>query len=190
MPEVVVERHRSLTEERVALFSPDHDPADLTKARYRYVLEITWDKAKPRLVACMLNPSTATHLENDPTIHRVSERARMLGFGGVIILNIFAWRDTKPERMKAAAKAGADVVGPENDRYIRIVFESAASAGWVVLFGWGNHGSFLNRYQSVLELARAAGLQPQCLKVSSQNQPWHPLYCGYDWPMFAYQPPE
>ena len=42
---------------------------------YRYRLWRTWDARKPPLVFCMLNPSTATAEQDDPTIARCTERA-------------------------------------------------------------------------------------------------------------------
>jgi hypothetical protein len=62
----------------------------------------------------MLNPSTATEVQNDPTVERCERRARALGFGAFRVLNIFAWRATDPRDMRAAA----DPVGPENDAAI------------------------------------------------------------------------
>ena len=62
----------------------------------------------------MLNPSTATEVQNDPTVERCERRARALGFGAFRVCNIFAWRDTDPRAMRAAAEP----VGPENDAAI------------------------------------------------------------------------
>lgn len=178
-----VHRHSTLVEDRVAVFSDC--------GLYRFALSIVWDQAKPQMVACMLNPSTASHLENDPTIERVCRRARMLDLGGVVILNLFAWRDTKPEGMKLAADPVGAVV---NDNTILDAFRQAAANGWPVLFGWGNHGAYRGRDREVMALAEQAELQPMCLKVSATGQPWHPLYCGYGWPLLPYalapaQPP-
>lgn len=172
-----IQRHSTLVEDRVAAFSDC--------GRYRFSLSIVWDISQPKLVACLLNPSTADHLENDPTIERVCRRARMLGLGGVVILNLFAWRDTKPENMKRAAEPVGAVV---NDNMILETFRQAAASGWTVLFGWGNHGSYRGRDREVLALAQQVDLQPQCLKVSATGQPWHPLYCAYEWPLIPWSP--
>ncbi len=82
--------------------------------RYRYLLTRVWNPDGPRALFVMLNPSTATEVQNDPTVERCERRARALGFGGFRVTNIFAWRDTDPRAMRAAA----DPVGPANDAAI------------------------------------------------------------------------
>ena len=79
--------------------------------RYRYSLTRVWDHQADKVLFVMLNPSTATEVQNDPTVERCERRARTLGFGGFRVTNIFAWRDTDPRNMKAAA----DPIGPHND---------------------------------------------------------------------------
>ena len=56
---------------------------------YRYLLVRVW-AAGPRVVFVMLNPSTATETQNDPTVERCERRARALGFGSFDVTNIFA----------------------------------------------------------------------------------------------------
>ncbi|MEO0676544.1 MAG: DUF1643 domain-containing protein, partial [Pseudomonadota bacterium] len=70
--------------------------------RYRYMLTRIWDEGGKRALFIMLNPSTATEVQNDPTVERCERRARALGFGAFRVLNIFAWRDTDPRKMRAA----------------------------------------------------------------------------------------
>jgi hypothetical protein len=80
--------------------------------RYRYSLTRVWDADGSRALFIMLNPSTATEVQNDPTVERCERRARALGFGAFRVLNIFAWRATDPRDMRAAA----DPVGPAKRR--------------------------------------------------------------------------
>ena len=56
---------------------------------YRYLLTREWAKG-PRALFVMLNPSTATEVQNDPTVERCERRARALGFGAFRVTNIFA----------------------------------------------------------------------------------------------------
>jgi len=63
--------------------------------RYRYALTRVWDPAGRKALFIMLNPSTATEFQNDPTVERCERRARALGFGAFRVTNIFAWRDMK-----------------------------------------------------------------------------------------------
>ena len=58
-----------------------------------------------------LNPSTADEINDDPTIRRCIGFARRWGFGGMYMLNVFAYRSTNPRELRAAT----DPVGPRND---------------------------------------------------------------------------
>ena len=64
--------------------------------KYRYKLTRIWEPAGRKVLFVMLNPSTATEVQNDPTVERCERRARTLGYGGFRVTNIFAWRDTDP----------------------------------------------------------------------------------------------
>jgi hypothetical protein len=138
---------------------------------YRYTLTRVWDPGGARALFIMLNPSTATEVQNDPTVERCERRARTLGFGAFRVLNIFAWRATDPRDMRAAP----DPVGPENDRAI------VDSLDWAdrVICAWGTHGKHLGRGPEVERLLREAGARPYHLGLSKEGHPKHPLYIGY-----------
>lgn len=140
--------------------------------RYRYLLTRTWDAEGQRALFVMLNPSTATEAQNDPTVERCERRARALGFGAFRVTNIFAWRDTDPRRMKAAA----DPVGPGNDAAI------IGSLPWadMILCAWGAHGAHLGRGAQMEALLRTSGRVLHHLGLNRDGQPRHPLYIGYD----------
>ncbi len=138
---------------------------------YRYTLTRVWDPGGARALFIMLNPSTATEEQNDPTVERCERRARALGFGAFRVLNIFAYRATDPRDMRAAR----DPVGPENDAAI------TGSLGWAdrVICAWGTHGRHLDRGPQVERLLRAAGAELHHLGLSKEGHPRHPLYIGY-----------
>lgn len=138
---------------------------------YRYTLTRVWDPAGPRVLFVMLNPSTATEVQNDPTVERCERRARALGFGAFRVCNIFAFRATDPRIMRAQP----DPVGPGNDAAIA---DSAEWAGTVVC-AWGTHGAHLGRGAAVEAMLRAAGHRLFHLGLSRQGHPKHPLYIGY-----------
>ena len=138
---------------------------------YRYSLTRVWDPAGRRLLFVMLNPSTATEVQNDPTVERCERRARALGFGGFRVANIFAWRETDPRAMRRAA----DPVGPDNDAAL---IDGAAWADQVIA-AWGAHGAHLDRGRQVEALLRATG-RPLChLGLTRDGHPRHPLYIAY-----------
>lgn len=143
--------------------------------RYRYTLTRDWGGgAGPlgaRALFVMLNPSTATEMQNDPTVERCERRARALGFGAFRVCNIFAWRETDPAAMRRAAEP----VGPANDAAI------AESCGWAdfILCAWGTHGAHMARGPAVEGLMRATGHDLHCLGLTKDGHPKHPLYIGY-----------
>ena len=139
--------------------------------RYRYALTRIWDGAGDRVLFVMLNPSTATEVQNDPTVERCERRARTLGFGAFRVCNIFAFRATDPKVMRAAP----DPIGPDNDAAI------AEGAAWAdrIICAWGTHGAFLQRGAAVERLLRATGQPLFHLGLSKDGHPKHPLYIGY-----------
>lgn len=139
--------------------------------RYRYDLTRVWDATGRKAAFIMLNPSTATEVQNDPTVERCERRARALGFGAFRVCNIFAWRDTDPRAMRAAAEP----VGAENDAAI------LAASHWAdqIICAWGTHGAHLNRGPAVETLLRATGLPLWHLGLSKAGHPKHPLYISY-----------
>jgi hypothetical protein len=139
---------------------------------YRYLLTRVWDDGGRKALFVMLNPSTATEVQNDPTVERCERRARALGFGAFRVTNIFAWRDTDPKALEAAA----DPVGPENDAAIR------DSAGWAdfIVAAWGTHGAHLDRGPAVVRLLRDTRRPVHVLDLTKAGHPKHPLYVGYD----------
>jgi hypothetical protein len=138
---------------------------------YRYVLVRIWAPG-PRVLFVMLNPSTATEAQNDPTVERCERRARALGFGSFAVTNIFAYRATDPKVMRAVA----DPVGPDNDA---VICQSAAQADRVIC-AWGTHGLHLKRGAKVEALLRQRGLDLYHLGLSKGGLPKHPLYIGYE----------
>ena len=138
---------------------------------YRYALTRVWDAEGARVLFVMLNPSTATEAQNDPTVERCERRARALGFGAFRVCNIFAFRATDPKVMRAAA----DPVGPENDTAI---IEGAAWADRIVC-AWGTHGAHRDRGPGVESLLRATGRELFHLGLSRDGHPKHPLYISY-----------
>lgn len=151
----------------VAVFSPDR--------RHRYLLTRVWDPRTPPLVAVMLNPSTADAFQLDPTLRRVHDYARTWGNGGMVILNLFAYRSTQPAGLLTD---GLDPVGEDNDRVITTVLNATVQG--TVLVGWGAQPKVYrtvgDRPTQVLALLDRAGVTPYCLAVTAAGYPVHPLY--------------
>lgn len=157
--------------------------------QYRYTLGRVWDPARPRVTFVMLNPSIADAYDDDPTIKKCRGFAERLGFGSLHVVNLFAYRATKPSVMWAARKAGTDIIGPDNDEELRQAFASGDA-----IAAWGANGAADPlRVQFVAALARAAGSRLQALSVTKADDPGHPLMLPYSsvlrpWPSSPTRP--
>ncbi len=134
---------------------------------YRYTLERYWAGAEKPCVFLMLNPATATETYNDRTNTRTLDFGHRWGHPGVIAVNLFAFRATDPNDMKAAAEP----VGPENDEVLKRIVSRAGE----LVFAWGVHGVHRDRDLEVVELLRGIGPPPKCLGFSLDGHPYHPL---------------
>ena len=156
------------------------DPVRLTRfspcRKYRYFLQITWDENKPALVFLMLNPSTADEKANDSTVELCERRARKMGFGSVIILNLFAYRATEPSDMKKYINP----VGIDNDLVIEATVRAVVASGGSIICAWGNHGAHQDRAKRVVAKLKAMGADLMALKLNTNGHPAHPLYLKYE----------
>lgn len=143
---------------RDAVLSADH--------LYRYALSRAWGPnwMGNHAVFIGLNPSTADWEHDDPTIRRCMGFARMWGFDGLLMLNLFAYRATDP----AALVVVNDPVGPDNDGMLR---ETCRGKSTVVAC-WGTHGAFRGRGMEVKGMLKGLHV----LRLTQQGFPAHPLY--------------
>ncbi len=134
---------------------------------YRYLLWREWDAAAPKVGFVLLNPSRADGAIDDPTIRRCIGFARLWGYGGLEVANLFAYRTAKPSELRHVF----DPVGLENDAYLR----SLAQRVDRVVLAWGNGGTWQGRDRTVLAMF-GKSLQLHCLAITQTGQPKHPLY--------------
>ncbi len=139
---------------------------------YRYRLWRTWEPARPPLLFILLNPSTADGNKNDPTVARCIIRAQRLGYGGLEVVNLFAYCATDPRVMKAHA----DPIGRDNAAAIT----TAVSRAGLIIAGWGAHGAHMDRGRQVALQLRRLGYPLYHLGLTKTGQPTHPLYVSYD----------
>jgi hypothetical protein len=147
---------------------------------YRYSLARTWDPSIGAALFVCLNPSTADHAKDDPTVRKCVGFATRWGFGAMWIVNLFAYRATDPKELRAAQKRGVDIVGnPANQCAID---EAAAGAGRIVL-AWGANATLWTPYtQAVVRSIRRSvvGTAPLWhLGLTGDRQPRHPLMLAY-----------
>jgi hypothetical protein len=149
-----------------AYLSPDR--------RFRYWLLREWDAALPKVAFIGLNPSTADETIDDPTIRRCMGFARTWGKGGLLMLNLYAFRATAPAEMWRAQKAGTDIIGGESGYCTALQGYAKEQNCDLVIAAWGVHGfkrgpDVSSRWNSLM-----------CLARNSDGSPKHPLYLKTD----------
>lgn len=142
---------------------------------YRYEARRIWDTTKPILVVCMLNPSRADASINDPTVLALIHFGKLWGYGGLLIVNLYAFRASKPQEMFAQ---GRKAFGPDNENYIKAAIEYAAANGGKMLVAWGNDGHVGGYYTYVALLAQEKKVDLVCLGKTNSGQPKHPMARG------------
>ncbi len=140
--------------------------------KHRYSLTRSWESDYKKICFCMLNPSVADATIDDPTIKRCCGFAKLWGFHGIEVVNLFAYRATEPRELLKVPYP----VGHENDAHIWV-----AASCWPVVAAWGSWGDkFPERVQEVLGALRCCAGKVSCLGVTKGGQPKHPLYLAAD----------
>lgn len=136
--------------------------------RYRYSLTREWDRRGDQLCWIMLNPSKANSERDDPTVRRCIGFARRWGYGGIVIVNLFAQVATYPAELMHAK----DPVGPHNDDAI-----TQAIGNRRVICAWGNLciADFEDRARDVMQILEGTKTNPQCLGLTAFGCPCHPV---------------
>jgi hypothetical protein len=152
----------------------NHSSATFSQCRkYRYVLSRVWDASKLCIAFVGLNPSTATEYADDPTITRVINFANSFGYGGVYMLNLFAYVTPYPSELKQCE----DPI-KNNDEYL----SHYSSLVDKVVFCWGNFDVFGRDLKVAAMFPKA-----YCLGLNSNGSPKHPLYLKSDTPLIPFR---
>lgn len=152
---------------------------DTGEAVYRYSLGRRWDGKWDYVLWLMLNPSIADATVNDPTVTRCMGFSDGWGFHGIQVANCFAYRATEPKDLVAAKKAGIDIVGPENDRFLRAALTDTSCS--LVVAGWGANALATPRGIEIKAMVAEAGRSLLCIGWQPRDTfPRHPLYLPGD----------
>ena len=148
--------------------------------RYRYTLTRAWDGGAGNVIFICMNPSTATELEDDPTIKRCVNFAKDWGFHSYTLLNVMAYRSTDPSKLPAVEKA----IGPQNLTVIERHC-SFGRNGAPVIIAWGNRRKGYDAaYDAVEDILRRhqrrGNITVSTLGTNKTGDPKHPLYLRKD----------
>lgn len=144
--------------------------------KFRYRLWRRWDDQKPVVVFIMLNPSTADDKVLDPTLRKCIGFAERWGYGGLEIVNLFAYRTPYPLALRDAGYP----VGPANEAHLRAVIRTYMH----VVCAWGRNAdcaegrAAVERLHALFDQTEWLG-SISALRYSKDGTPWHPLYVSY-----------
>lgn len=144
-----------------AYFSPDRV--------YRYWLLRVWDDRLPVNCSCGVNPSTADETLNDPTIRKDIGFSARQGFGGLLKVNISAFRSTDPRKMRGQP------IGEENTpAHLRKYFNQFGAKQFTA--AWGKNGNYL---QSHVDAVLREFTEAMCFGRNPDGTPKHTLTLAY-----------
>jgi hypothetical protein len=139
---------------------------------YRYALQRDgWLTGSGTVLFVMLNPSTADASADDQTIRWCVRFAQRWGFKRLHVANLYAFRATNP----AALAVADDPVGAENDVWLAKLANLASET--IAAWGASPHATE-TRISEVLEMLGHDDLQ--CLGLTANGRPRHPLYLRAD----------
>lgn len=142
--------------------------------QYRYTLSRQWGGNEFNVaVFIMLNPSTADHTVDDPTIRRCIGFAKSWDLDGIRVVNLYALRSTDPK----ALWSHPDPVGPRNDSWLETYAVLASLNNCPIIAAWGANAK-PDRVDAVLNISGMHRLS--ALGVTKAGQPRHPLYLKSD----------
>src|SRR5579859_5421149 len=136
---------------------------------YRYWLLRVWDESLPVNCVCGVNPSTADERENDPTIRKDIGFSERQGFGGLLKLNVSAFRSTDPRKVHLQPP-GEDNTARDLKRY----YETFNAQQFIA--AWGRNGRFFPLYTKAIlpEFPNAL-----CFGKNPDGTPRHTLMLPY-----------
>lgn len=152
---------------------------------YRYALWRTWNPDCPkRIVYVGLNPSQADEHHNDATVRRCIGFAQGFGYGGLWLVNLFAYCATHPADLARAQVP----IGSGNRRWLDAVISAAGHDDQLVA-AWGNHGRLAgasSRFRARYLKDRSRNTDWYCFGTTQRAEPLHPLYLPADSRLGAY----
>lgn len=141
---------------------------------YRYELVRMWDGDLPLMTWLMLNPSTADAKKDDPTIRKCIGFAKRGEFGGILVVNLFAYRATNP--LELVGKVSERDY--RNLRSIEVATQYAKASGLPIFAGWGRYPIRLR--DDVTRVLNDIGRDGfYSFGTTKDGEPRHPLMLSY-----------
>ena len=145
--------------------------------RYRYILRRQWEEGNQIkwMAFIMLNPSTADAEQDDQTIRKCIGFAKRERCGGLIVVNLFAYRATDPKELPLVP----DKFGPDFFHY----FPMGISEANIIVAAWGSNESVrISHIKAILGYRTV-----YCLGTNQNGSPKHPCYLSLKTPLEEFQ---
>jgi len=134
---------------------------------YRYQLQRSWSLIQQPTAMCIgLNPSTANSDKDDPTIRTLISVLKRLGYGGLLMCNLYALISSKPDKLWCVADNVKD-----NDKWLVDSWTESND----VIFCWGSFKGIDYRVKKVSAMFPDA----KCFGLNKNGTPMHPLSLMY-----------
>lgn len=151
--------------------------------RYRYSLTRDWGmtvSSRRRMLFIMLNPSTADHEVDDPTIRRCIGFAKREDCASVQVVNLYAIRATNPNELLDMSFDAAHGGRVQTESVLQ-----ALNCADLVVCAWGTHKAAFEGWETLRDTMRDhAPLRPMFhLGLTKAGMPKHPLYLAKDTPL-------
>lgn len=158
----------------IAVMADDHGQ------KYRYRLTRVWDNKKEIIAVIMLNPSVANSLKTDATIMKLTNFLIDKEYGGVDIVNVYAYMHKNPSELKNKNQ----MYESYNDDYILKVVEERKK----FIIAWGSDKKDkVTRKREIENLLLSYANKIKCLKDTSGKTPRHPLNVTEEWEIVPYK---
>ena len=155
-------------------------------SNYRYTLGRDFEGVcdDRQCVFVMLNPSTADALVDDPTVRKCVGFAKRLGFGSLIVINLFAYRATKPSALTLHRREGRDAAGPDNALHVSDILHNTSDYdGDRIIVAWGSTSGrkWVQPFADVMleNIADAGRTAYRIGPALKDGNPRHPLMAPY-----------
>lgn len=144
---------------------------------HRFLLWRFWDD-RPRMLFIGLNPSTASELQDDPTIRRLVVFARDWGYGGLYACNVFSQVTPHPEELKPETSSH-----PADFHALQM----AMNLTELSVCGWGDGIEKAPYGHARANTVWSMLVKPMCFGLTASGNPRHPLYLPKESKLVNYQ---
>lgn len=130
--------------------------------QFRYSLRRIWDENLPKVMVIGLNPSTANGTDDDRTIGNLTKMLQASGYGGLYMVNLFAFITSKPQKLREVPDPVKD-----NDNHLEAISKKCDD----VIFAWGSFKQAEYRAKKIIPQFPDA----LCFGKTPKGHPIHPL---------------